>query len=281
MTPRERFFFCHLQKTGGTSLQMALRKQFGPSSVYPLPEDRKDVRSQIDIDFLRSSWAEHHADITVVTGHFPLCTTELLGVPFRTFTVLRDPVERTLSFLRHRKRLEPEAAGGSLREVYDDRQTLLALIQNHMVKMLSLTVEEMDAGAMTLTQFDEGHLERACAALDAMDVVGLQSDLSGLYRALDDRFGWSLGDPLRINATEPAPGDGDPTPTGAPTGVDADAEADAGAASEADADPDAVAREQLLHELLLERISRDNALDVRLYEHAVDLVARRAAQPAP
>jgi len=252
MAEPERYFFCHLQKTGGTSLQMALRKQHGPTHVYPLPRDRKDVRSQVDVDFLREVWARDRGRIRVVTGHFPLCTTELLGVPFRTFAVLREPVARTLSFLRHRIRLEPELAGTPLPALYGQPRMLHALIENHMVKMLSLTTDEMDAGAMTMTEFDEGHLERACAALDRMDVVGLQSDLPGFYRALEDRFGWDLDEPIRANVTAGSP------------------ERD-GAAGD---DP-------AVDEAFVNRIRRDSALDVRLYEYAVDLVARRAAQPAP
>ena len=237
MAEPERFFFCHLQKTGGTSLQMALRKQVGPNHVYPLPRHRKDVHSQIDVDFLRRVFAKEGHRIHIVTGHFPLCTTEVLGVPFRTFTVLRDPVERTLSFLRHQARLEPEWADVPLPDAYGHPPTLHSLIHNHMVKMLGLTAEEMTSGVMTMTEFDEGHLERACAALDAMDVVGLQADMAGFYRDLDATFGWDLGIELRANTTEVA----------AP--VDEEFEA---------------------------RIRRDNALDLRLYEYAVELVARRA-----
>lgn len=251
MKPRERFFFCHLQKTGGTSLQMALRKQFGPTRVYPLPDDRKDVRSQIDIDFLRASWAEHQDDLRVVTGHFPLCTTELLGGPFRTFTVLREPVERTLSFLRHRVRLEPHLADRPLADVYGEPRILHSLIENHMVKMLSLRLDEMKAGAMTMTVFSEDHLERACRALDEIDVVGLQVDIAGFYRALEDEFGWDLGVPLEVNVTvPPSAGGGD------------------------------AVRHPGVDEALIARIRRDNALDVRLYDHAVELVTRRG-QGAP
>lgn len=241
MTEPERFFFCHLQKTGGTSLQMGLRRQFGPNAVYPLPEHRKDVRSQIDVDFLRAVFEEKGDQIRVVTGHFPLCTTELLGGPFTSFTVLREPVDRTLSFLRHQERLEPRWAGVPFEEAYGHPQTLHGLIENHMVKMLGLTAAEMTRGALTMTEFDEGHLERAKAALQRMAVVGLQSDLAGFYRSLETQFGWNnLGQVLRVNSTE------------------------AGSASDA----------------FVARIRRDNALDVRLYDHAVDLVAlRRAAEP--
>ena len=57
----------------------------------------------------------------MVTGHFPLCAAEVLGVPFTTFTLLREPVERTLSLLRHRRERRAGAGRASLEEIY--RQT--------------------------------------------------------------------------------------------------------------------------------------------------------------
>ena len=73
-----------------------------------------------------------------MTGHFPLCTTELLDVPFTTLTLLRDPVERTLSYLRHHRAMTPSEGERPLEEIYAD-PVRFELLHNHMVKMLSLT----------------------------------------------------------------------------------------------------------------------------------------------
>ena len=53
-------------------------------------------------------------------GHFPLCTLELLGGSFTTLTILRDPVERTLSALRDQQERSPELRGAPLELIYDD-----------------------------------------------------------------------------------------------------------------------------------------------------------------
>lgn len=210
---------------------MGLRRQFGPEALYPLPEDIKVHDAQIDVEFLKEVWAREGHRIRVLTGHFPLCTAEVLGESFRTFTILREPVARTLSFLRHRRRLIPDLADTPMDEIYSQPQVLHGLIHNHMVKMLGITPELMTHGAMTLTAFEDGYLERAMANLDRIDVWGLQEDYPTFKNELEATFGWDLGPEVRSNTTEPEPVD----------------------------------------ESFVERIRRDNALDVALYEHAVRL----------
>ena len=84
----------------------------------------------------------------LVAGHFPLCLTDVLGVPFHVFTVLRDPVERTLSLLRRTKE-SVATPDTTLEEFYADPTRFEGRIKNHMVKMLSVTIEEIPWGTMT------------------------------------------------------------------------------------------------------------------------------------
>jgi len=172
-----------------------------------------------------------------VTGHFPLCTTELLDADFTTFTILRDPVERTLSYLRHHRATTPDDSGLSLEEIYENPRRFRHFIENHMVKMLSLRKEEMRRTAMmTIVDFDEGRLEAAMGALDGMDAFGLQEELESFARRLERDYGWELGPPVRENVTEP-------------TEVPAS---------------------------FRRRIAEDSPLDMELYEHARKLLRERA-----
>jgi hypothetical protein len=231
----ERFFFVHLQKTGGTALFQRLREAFDPAEVYPLPEDQGDVRAVIDVDHLRERFAAHRDDLRVVTGHFPLCAVDELGVPFTTFTVLRHPIERTLSMLRRRQVLEDRFHGLALDEIYEDAE-LRAIFRDHMVKMLSLTAEEMGPTPLTLpVELDEGRLERAKRNLGTVDVIGLQEHFEAFCTLLEQRLGRGLGAPRFANRTPHGP-----VPEG-----------------------------------LRERIAADNRLDVELYAHAEELVAQR------
>ena len=104
----ETRFFVHLQKTAGTTLFRRLKQQFGNDAVYPMPRYQGDVDAVINVDLLIERFAQHREEIRVVTGHFPLCTAELLDPELVPFTLLREPVERTLSFLRHQREVAPE-----------------------------------------------------------------------------------------------------------------------------------------------------------------------------
>jgi len=199
-----RFFSVHMQKTGGISLYMQMQREFGEQGVYPDPTDGDPVADapQLMVPRLIERWAVRRDQIRVVTGHFPLCTTELLDADFSTFTVLRDPVERTLSYLRHHGKTTPARSGLSLEEIYEDPGNFSHFIENHMVKMLSLTREEMTDGMMTVVNFDDRRLETAKRSLERLDVFGLQEDMEGFVRLLESRYGWGLGPTVHENVTE-------------------------------------------------------------------------------
>ena len=234
-----RFFFVHVQKAAGTSLLRRFRRVFTEEQIYPDDSDghQHTVAPQIMPEQLVARWAVRGDRIRLVTGHLPLCTTELVDVPFTTLTVVREPVERTLSYLRHHRWFHPEDADRPLEEIYEDPFRYHGMIHNHMVKLFGMTVEEMTSGMLTHIEFTPEHLARAKAGLASVDVVGLQDDFEGFCRELEDRFGWDLGKPVRANTTEPAD----------------------------------------IPASLVERIAADNALDAELYRFAVDLVADRAA----
>ena len=205
ISEESRFFFVHVQKAAGTALFRRLKRHFGERAVYPNPSDGDifTVVPQLSIDVLRARWHQRHDEIRVVTGHFPLCTTELLGGGFTTITVLREPVERTLSYLRHHRNLTPSDHDKSLEAIYEDQFRFQTLVHNHMVKMFSLTTDEMTDGALTPVEFTPMRLDRAKRQLVTLDLFGLQERFNEFCEALTQRFGWQLGDSLYANRTEP------------------------------------------------------------------------------
>lgn len=196
----ERFFFLHLHKTAGTALWARLQHHFAEEELYPAPGDGTAPNRTLVVEDLLEVWGRRQAEIRVVTGHFPLCTTELLGGGFRTFTVLRDPVERTLSAIRHHRELHQ--SDEELEAIYDEPLRQL-LVRNHMTKMLSLTVDEMTDGLLSTVDFTPGRLERAKQALGTIDVVGIQPRFDAFCDALGERFDWDLGPPRIANTTQP------------------------------------------------------------------------------
>jgi hypothetical protein len=233
---QQRWFLVHLHKTAGTALLQRLRLAFGEEAIYPTVSDNWTYFATMHVDLLRRRLAEHGDHIRVVTGHFPLCTTELLGASFVTMTILRDPVERTLSALRDMRERDEECKGRPLAEIYADPIKFRCLIQNHMTKMLAMTREEMTDGFLTVLDLDDGHLDRAKRNLvERIDVWGVQEHFEEFCDELARRFGWDLGPPRFANRSTPC-------------------EAEDG---------------------LRERIVQDNQFDIELYRFAVELREQR------
>jgi hypothetical protein len=240
-----RFFVAHMQKTAGTTLRDRLRASFTDEQVYPNVTDGTDPRvAVISVSHLRERWAVRGEQIRLLTGHFPVRTVELLGVPFLTMTILRHPVERTLSFLRHQAERRQRGANEDtpLVEIYEDPFRFTHMIQNHMVRTLSLSPEEMleHDGVLTPVPYTRDRLERAKEALAGLALFGLQSRFEEFCDELAMRYGLDVGEPLRSNTTEPADF------------------------------PDGLA----------DRIAADNALDMELYDYACSLYRDRYAWAA-
>jgi hypothetical protein len=229
-----------MQKTAGTTLRDRLRSSFSDDEVYPNPTDGPDPRvAVISVRHLLDRWAVRGSEIRLLTGHFPVRTVELMDAPFVTMTVLRHPVERTLSFLRHQaeRRQRGATEDTPLDEIYCDSFRFEAMIQNHMVRMLSLSPEEMRAGdgVLSTVAYDEGRLSLAKEGLEALDLFGLQHRFDEFCAELGERFDLAVGPPMRTNTTEPV----EPPPG------------------------------------LVERIEADNALDMELYDYACRVYEER------
>lgn len=237
-TEPRRYFIVHLQKTAGTTLRDRFRSTFDEAAIYPNSTDGRDKRlSVISLSHLLERWQSRRDEIRVVAGHFPLSTVELLEADFVTLSVLRPPVERTLSYLRHQRKLHLADRDRSLEEIYDDPFRFRGLIRNHMVRMFSIGASEMATGDGVLTDVGDSteRLERAKAGVASLDAFGLQPRFEEFFADLAERFDLVVGQPVRSNATD-----------------DEEAPAD-----------------------LVDRIREDNALDLELYEFAEALYEQR------
>jgi Sulfotransferase family len=235
-----RFFVAHMQKTAGTTLRDRLRASFTDDQIYPNASDGSDPRiTVISVSHLQERWAARGEQIRLLTGHFPVRTAELLSVPFVTMTILRHPVERTLSFVRHQaeRRQRGATEDTPLVEIYEDPFRFVHMIQNHMVRTLSLSPEEMlrHDGVLTPVPYTPDRLDRAKESLASMALFGLQDRFEEFCDELARRYGLDVGEPLRSNTTEQAD-----VPTG-----------------------------------LADRIAEDNALDMELYDYACSLYEAR------
>lgn len=183
------FFFVHIMKTGGATFRQHVYANFGADEVYPVPKVEDMDRAWL-IDYLLGQPAERRARFRAYMGHFPFIVTELLPEDFVTLTIVRDPVERTISYLKHCKRYHEHHRELSLEEIYRDPFHFRCFIDNHQTKIFSMKPGDKLESYMDMIEMDEGRLELAKANLERVDVLGLNDDYPAFLDELGDRFGW-------------------------------------------------------------------------------------------
>ena len=235
-----RFFFVHIMKTGGTTFLHQLFRNFAPDEVYPnnaldCPKDR--LWQHLQVAYLLGLSEERRRRIRAYTGHFPYVVCELLDLDLVTLTVLRDPIDRTVSLLHQLRRDAPRHKDAALEDIYEDEVVFPRLIQNHQTKIFSITASDGVKTFRDEVEIDADRLLLAKRNLAQVDVIGVTEQYDEFLDQLEHRFGWRFDRDLRANETAGAP---DATPA------------------------------------LRRRIADDNQLDLDLYDYARDLMKARS-----
>ncbi len=238
---RERGFFIHVMKTAGTTVKVrTIDHNLATDDIYPHPE-RDPLSYDLTespywrVDRLRELDAERHRSIRCYTGHFPWVASTLVGGPVRTFTLLRDPVERVVSHLRHCKTYHPHHADLTAEEIYADDPWRERFMINFQTKIFAFTTEDEPSYCHDLLTIDADRLAIAKDHLGATDLVGLQDDVPRFLEEVAETFDWRVGAHGDRRVSEPFP----------------------------------------VGDALRAQIARDNAIDIEFFEFARELVARR------
>ncbi len=221
--------FMHVAKCAGMALSAYLRQMMAPCRVI----DGLHALDRLDADYVRS--------MDLVLQHFSFEHTKKLRKDHFLFAVVREPVDRVVSFYANIRTREtgmeaefPELVRAcrsfSLAEfVKIDDPKLRVWISNHVARQFANDARVYDEG-------DAGELARlAIAHASVFDYIGLYEDFSNSLNILQYLLNWPLVDRLpQANVTIERPS------------VDT---LDAG---------------------LVEKIRELNAADIALYEYAVD-----------
>lgn len=144
----DNFLFIHIMKTGGTSLAEVIAHNFPEPERYPESSLAPDAEAALKIEAYthvpRVIEGVNNSDCQyrVVRAHIPYAITTLLNTQFTTITLLRDPVARTLSYLKHCKKFHVEHRDKSLEEIYEDEWYFKTFMGNYQTKLFSMTAEE-------------------------------------------------------------------------------------------------------------------------------------------
>ena len=187
------FFFVHVMKTGGTTFAQHLHANFLREQRYPLAD--QGVKRQQEyylIDEVRALTPEQRATIRLYAGHFPYVVSDLVAADV-TLTILRDPVERTVSFLRHCKRYHERMRDMELEEIYVDGWMHPLCIRNYQTKMFAMTLDDKLESHLDVIEIDAARFDIALATLERVDVLGLNDRYEEFVAEVRNRFGWKIG----------------------------------------------------------------------------------------
>jgi hypothetical protein len=187
----ETCFFVHVMKTGGTTFVQHIEANFRPDEVYPGEERGTDRRrAYFMIDELRALPAERRRAIKAYVGHFPFVASTFIEPNPVTFTILREPVDRAVSVLRHGKRHQERLRHLSLEEIYDDDYNFRMQIQNYPAKLFAMTRDDKLESHFDVIDVDDDRLRVAQSNLERVEVIGLHDHYDEFVDAMQHRFGW-------------------------------------------------------------------------------------------
>lgn len=143
-----RFLFIHVMKTGGSSFADLVRNNFPPQARYPdvvLTPDSDWARRFEAYTFPRRIVDDVNARserLRMVRGHFPYAVRSLLEADYEAMTILRHPVERTVSYLKHCRMYHAEHRELSFEAVYEQPWFFESFMHNYQTKIFSMTPQE-------------------------------------------------------------------------------------------------------------------------------------------
>jgi hypothetical protein len=143
-----KYFFIHVMKTGGTSFSDIIAANFRASDRYPDAYINTDtsVMERLEAylyvpDFVSRVNAMQGGS-RMVSGHVPYSVRSLFNDPYIAMTILRNPIERTISYLTHCKRYHPEHQHLDIEQIYEDPWFHATFISNYQTKIFSMSAQE-------------------------------------------------------------------------------------------------------------------------------------------
>lgn len=193
-------FFIHLPKTGGLTVNNHIYGFLRDGEGYPAgtgspPQEFHDVAR------LRSRLQSNASQPRFVTGHFPFYLTRDFKHAPVTATVMRDPVERTLSQLKMLASLNSDLEGLSPEAIYETPFYFALLMDNMQTRLLSAAETDGMKNFTDHVSVDDTRLAAAKNSLHRIEILGFQSHLEYFIAAIAARFGWEKRSITSINVS--------------------------------------------------------------------------------
>jgi hypothetical protein len=183
--PGDAIVFYHIPKSAGTTLNRLLRQNYRREEMVEC-----GINTQQFIADLKTWPPERLRKIRFLQGHFPFGLHEILPQGARCFTILRDPVERVISYYFHALR---EPAHYLHKYVVGKDRSLKELLDSHIPVMMNECQVRLMSGVFDTVPFgevDEAMLQQAICNLEKCDVVGVTEQFDRSLLLLQRAFGW-------------------------------------------------------------------------------------------
>lgn len=168
-------------KTGGTSFSHVIADNFEEAHRYPYAKDDavffERMESYVHVPKFIQSVNSNSQNLQVISAHVPLATRDFLIEPYRTLTLLREPVERTISYLKHCRRYHIEHQNMSLEDIYADDWFRATFMENYQTKIFSMTAAEALA---------EDRLKDHYPTMPPRDQINLETEFTGKLAEFKD-----------------------------------------------------------------------------------------------
>lgn len=202
-----KLVFVHVPKTAGTSAIEWIQRHYSFSEILFEASQWSELR-----DLFQTRSADWFNGKRFIRGHFGSYIVKFFSPTngYRYVTVLRDPVERTISNFWHIKR-SPDAGLYHLvkhhqfqLENFLEHPLTRPYASNYQVRNFAYELDRDYGADLNLLRSNlvfpgdigAAELTRAKSFLSSIDAVGFSEDLSGFVNALSNRFGFFTDDEL-------------------------------------------------------------------------------------
>jgi hypothetical protein len=178
--PAKKILFLHIPKTAGTSLREIVRRNY--------PGDRCVFVYSLEPAYLQTLQRDVER-AEAIFGHFSFGFHDLFGVEARYVTVLRNPIDRVVSFFRH----EAQHDDNEYYRQIADGMTLIDLLRSEQCHQVNNHMVRIITGHMDFsTTHDVRLLRQAEANLEShFDAVGITEQMGKTVELIGDRLGWA------------------------------------------------------------------------------------------
>lgn len=177
--------FYHIPKSAGTTLNSVLKKNYQPENFVEC-----GINTQAFMADMKTWPPDRLAQVRLLQGHFPFGIHELLPGRPRYFTLLRDPVDRVISYYYHAKR---EPLHYLHKHIHGNDWSLKDLLESRIPIMMNDAQVRLISGVFDTLPFnevDERLLEQAITNLRTFAVVGVMEQFDLTLLLLQKAFGW-------------------------------------------------------------------------------------------